>query len=159
MIKRAILCMVLASPALAEQHLAELRQGILNCDSMDCAGEAANLCMDLEEGGHSTFGMMSCLIKERDVWDEQLNSAYRQARSFAKAMDEDDLENFPEFAVRATQVRDAQRAWIVFRDANCSMEYGLWGSGSMRQIAGADCLMRMTAQRTFELRAYVDGMR
>jgi len=51
-------------------------------------------------------------------------------------------------------LRDAQRAWIAYRDANCAMEYGLWGAGSMRQIAGADCQMRMTAERMLELRSY-----
>jgi len=154
-----LLLVQLSLPAFAEQHLAELYQGILNCETMDCVGDAASLCMDIEEGGHSTLGMMSCLLKERDVWDEQLNEAYGLARDTARFLDKEDLEFFPEFAVRDTQVRDAQRAWIAYRDAKCDMEYGLWGSGSMRQIIGADCLMQMTARRTLELRAYADWIR
>lgn len=159
MIRGLALLLLTSNPAMAELHLAELYQGILNCESMDCVGEAASLCMELEDGGHTTLGTMNCLLKERDVWDELLNEAYGEARFAAESLDKDDLEYFPEFAVRKTQLRDAQRAWITYRDANCLMEYGLWGSGSMRQIAGADCHMRMTAQRTFELRTYAEGFR
>ena len=115
--------------------------------------------MDNTEGGQSTFGMQNCLIQEMQVWDELLNEAYGDARATAKSLDAADLEIFPEYAVRDTQVRDAQRAWITFRDANCAMDYGLWGSGSMRVIWGAECLLRMTAERTFELRIYADGLK
>ncbi len=155
----AFAILMLAAPVSAERHIAELYQGILGCETRDCVGEAAQLCMDIAKDGHTTFGMMDCFLKERDVWDELLNEAYADARAWAKILDADDAESFPEYAIRDTQVRDAQRAWIAFRDTNCSMEYGLWGPGSMRQIAGADCLMRMTAERTFDLRAYADGLR
>ena len=73
--------------------------------------------------------------------------------AWAKAGDADDMANFPEFANRADSLRAAQRAWIAFRDAECGLEYALWGSGSMRNIAGTDCLMHMAAERTIELRA------
>src|SRR5690606_5118972 len=93
---------------------------------------------------------------ERDVWDRLLNDQYAVARDSARRMDEADRDDFPEFAHRADQLRYAQRAWIAFRDANCAMEYGVWGAGSMRQIAGADCQLRMTAERTLELRLYAE---
>ena len=48
---------------------------------------------------------------------------------------------------------EAQRAWIAFRDTACALDYAEWGSGSMRNIAWADCRMQMTAERTIELRA------
>ncbi|SHG80847.1 Protein of unknown function [Cognatiyoonia sediminum] len=155
----ALALVMLASPVVAEQHLAELRQSILSCESRDCVGEAASFCMDNTEGGQSTFGMQNCLIQEMQIWDELLNEAYGDARATAKSLDAADLETFPEYAVRETQVRDAQRAWITYRDANCAMDYGLWGSGSMRVIWGAECLLRMTAERTFELRIYADGLK
>lgn len=121
-----------------------------------CIGDAATACMDGEEGGHSTVGMMFCMLGERDAWDVLLNQEYQNARAFAQGMDEQSQENFPEYAVRDEQVLAAQRAWIAFRDANCSMAYGLWGEGSMRQIAGSRCQMQMTAEQTLALRAYQD---
>ncbi len=140
-------------------HLAELYQSIQACDTTACIGDAASFCMENQEGGQTTFGMMSCLLAERDVWDERLNKVYKEARAFAKAMDQSDMDLFPEYAVRDEQVLAAQRAWIAFRDANCAMEYGVWGAGSFRQIAGADCVMRMTAERTLDLIAYTETLR
>ncbi len=61
---------------------------------------------------------------------------------------------FPEHAIRVDQVMVAQRAWIAFRDANCAMAYGMWGSGSMRYTEGASCLMQKSAEQTIALRAY-----
>lgn len=160
MIRSIVLSVVLIpSFASAEMHLTEIYQSTLNCENASCVGEAASFCMETTEGGHSTFGAMDCILKEGDVWDERLNIAYQEARKFAQVMDEDDLEFFPEYAIRADQVLQAQRAWITYRDANCAMQHGLWGSGSMRQISGADCLLQMTALRTFELRDYVREMR
>jgi uncharacterized protein YecT (DUF1311 family) len=126
----------------------------------NCIGEAAEVCMDSDpEQTQTTFGMMSCFLRERDAWDVLLNQEYQRARAFAQSMDEQDLALFPEYAVRADQVLAAQRAWISFRDANCAMQYGVWGSGSMRQISGASCVMRMTAEQTLALRAYHERMR
>ena len=122
----------------------------------DCIGEAATMCMTEEPDGETTVGMMSCLMAEHQVWDGLLNAEYTKARDHAAMLDAADAPTFPAFAVRADQVRDAQRAWIAFRDANCAMQYGLWGAGSMRQIAGADCVMRMTATQTIALRDYHD---
>ncbi|MEJ8560995.1 DUF1311 domain-containing protein [Yoonia sp. GPGPB17] len=124
-----------------------------------CIGEAAAACMQGEPDGETTVGMMFCLLDERDAWDAILNDEYQQTRDFARAMDAEDQELFPEYAVRAEQVLEAQRAWITFRDANCTMEYGVWGAGSMRQIAGADCHLQMTADRALALRAYRDIIR
>lgn len=127
-------------------------------DPRDCIGDGAELCMDQSEGGMSTVGMMSCLHAEADVWDVLLNARYAEALAFAKTMDDGDREISPGYAVRVGQVRDAQRAWITFRDANCAMEYGLWGSGSMRLIFGADCRLRMTSERTLDLQSYARDM-
>ena len=117
-----------------------------------CVGGMSSTCMDREEGGHSTFGMTSCLAGEARVWDKYLNQEYRATRNFARLMDEDEAVYFPEYAKRVEALVAAQRAWIAFRDAECGLAYASWGSGSMRNIAGADCVMRMTAERTIDLR-------
>lgn len=123
-----------------------------------CIGDAASACMSGETDGETTVGMMFCQLGERDAWDVLLNAEYALARDFARSLDAQDLALFPEYAIRADQLLAAQRAWIAFRDANCAMEYGLWGAGSMRQIAGADCHLRMTAERSLALRDYRTGL-
>lgn len=157
----AFVLLIAAPPAAADEHQ-DMTVLARNClsdqDPGSCIGIAASVCMETKADGQTTFGMMSCVLAERDGWDVLLNEEYASARAFARRMDEGDAELFPEYAVRADQVRDAQRAWIAFRDANCAMEYGLWGAGSMRQIAGADCQLRMTAERTIALRQYQDDV-
>ncbi|MFU8823102.1 lysozyme inhibitor LprI family protein [Yoonia sp.] len=152
----ALALMLLPCGALAQDDwiYAPMVDACLASGDMLCIGEAAGLCMSEEPDGETTFGMSSCLAGEAGAWDTLLNTEYAAARDFARAMDADDVDLFPEFAVRADQVQAAQRAWIAFRDANCAMQYGAWGAGSMRQIAGADCLMQMTAAQTFALRYY-----
>lgn len=119
-----------------------------------CIGDAAAACMAGEPDGETTVGMMFCQLGERDAWDVLLNAEYQEARAFAQRLDDGDRGTFPEYAVRADQLLAAQRAWITFRDANCAMEYGVWGAGSIRQIAGSGCQLEMTAERALALRAY-----
>ena len=125
----------------------------------ECKGTVADPCMEESVGGFSTLGMVSCMAAETAVWDRHLNEEYRTSLRWAEAMDEADLTNFPEFANRVASLRDAQRAWVVFRDAECGLEYAVWGAGSMRHLAGASCQLEMTAERTITLRSLRDTMR
>jgi len=150
----AIALTICALPAHADQHLAELHAGILACEDHSCVGDAAQLCMESAEDGYTTVGMIDCTAQETAVWDGLLNEAYQQAMALMRELDTADESRMPEYAVRAGQLRSAQRAWITFRDTNCAMEYGIWGAGSMRGLAGAACHLEMTAARTFTLRSY-----
>lgn len=152
---------LLAAPVAATEHevstygplLDACYSGSSESIALDaCIGLMATACMDEQEGGHSTLGMTSCLNAEAEVWDRFLNIEYRATRDWAKAADADEAEHFPEFAVRAEKLLAAQRAWIAYRDAECALDYAEWGSGSMRNIAFADCMVHMTAKRTIELR-------
>ena len=158
--KIAAVLIMLPTSLWAEQELME-RYGALLVQCYDeatsseakseCLGIMSSACINLEEGGESTLGMSQCLYSESEVWDGFLNDEYRQTMAWAKKLDAEEAELFPEFANRAESLRDAQRAWIAFRDAECGLEYSIWGSGSMRHIMGSDCIMRMTAERTVEL--------
>ena len=124
-----------------------------------CVGQGAADCMASEPDGQSTVGMMFCTLAEYEAWDRLLNRDYGPMMDGMNAMDADDAELFPEFANRADSLRDAQRAWIPLRDTQCALEYAMWGSGSMRQIAGASCLLDLTAKRVIYLRFLGEGMR
>ena len=115
--------------------------------------------MEAEDGGYSTLGMVMCTAAETQVWDRFLNAEYRSTMSALNAMDVDEAQYFPEFAKREDSLRDAQRAWITFRDAECGLAYAMWGSGSMRNIAAATCQLEMTAKRTLELQELGSEMR
>jgi uncharacterized protein YecT (DUF1311 family) len=124
-----------------------------------CVGQGTATCMASETDGETTVGMMFCTLAEYEAWDRLLNRDYGPMMDGMKAMDADDAELFPEFANRADSLRDAQRAWIPLRDTQCALEYAMWGSGSMRQIAGASCLLDLTAKRVIYLRFLGEGMR
>ena len=115
--------------------------------------------MEAEEGGHTTLGMVSCTVAEARAWDAILNVEYQQTLDDLEAMDTREAVQFPDYAARADSLRDAQRAWIAFRDAECGLVYAMWGAGSMRNIASANCKLEMTAERALELRNLGSEMR
>ena len=123
-----------------------------------CKGIVSGACME-QPDGQTTLGMSMCAQVETDAWDEILNDEYRQTMAWAKAMDAEDQHHFPEFANRETGLRDAQRAWLKFREAECGLDYAVWGAGSMRHIAGSACYADMTADRTIRLRDIRETMR
>ena len=121
-------------------------------DLSGCIGRMADACKDGEEGGWSTLGISQCNLAEARVWDGYLNSVYQETLAAFEASDADEAEQFPEFARRVEALRDAQRAWIMFRDSECGLAYAVWGAGSMRNIASSACQMQMTAERVIDLR-------
>ena len=158
-----VLCLgALALPVGASEHEAQTYGPVLDAcygaattseERSACIGQMSTTCMDKEDGGQTTIGMVWCLNAEADVWDRWLNAEYKSTRAGAEAVDKDEAKFFPEFARRAETLLAAQRAWIAFRDAECDLAYAEWGSGSMRNIAFADCRLQMTAERTLRLRA------
>lgn len=156
-----VLLLVFAAPVWAQEDLSDLHGPLLlqcyeEADGSEakrqCIGALSLHCMGDEPGGETTLGMTMCNHAESVVWDELLNDEYGKLMDSSKVMDEEDMVYFPEFANRAKALRNAQRAWITYRDANCELAYAAWGSGSMRNIANTDCIMNMTAERTIELR-------
>lgn len=51
-----------------------------------------------------------------------------------------------------TLLRDAQRAWITFRDQQCRYEASAVQGGSAYPMVQSDCLARLTVERTRDLR-------
>ncbi len=160
--KRTVLVMsILATPLWAEEDIVKRYGPLLTqCYAQatdaaalkDCIGAMSGNCMAREAQGETTYGMATCTSSETEVWDGFLNDEYRQTMAYMKALDKDEAEVFPEFANRAEALKKAQRAWLVFRDASCDLEYALGGSGSIRHLYGTGCFMQMTAERTIELK-------
>lgn len=119
----------------------------------DCIGAAFNACERADPAqNQTTAGMAECANLLREVWDDALNREYAALMDRFARDDAVEADYRPEGALlRVDTMRTAQRAWIAFRDADCSNAYARWGNGSMRLIAGSLCRMRMTADRTIEL--------
>ena len=95
--------------------------------------------------------MTACADRAYRSADADLNAAYREALDRARRLDEG---GHAAAVPNAVLLRDAQRAWMPFRDAACSAEAGTWGNGSGASVAYLWCLERLTVDRTRGLDAY-----
>jgi uncharacterized protein YecT (DUF1311 family) len=84
----------------------------------------------------NTLAIVDCIEAKTKVWDERLNKAYKD---LPQRLD----------AGQLGPLKEAQRLWLKFRDANCSF-YGSQ-EGTIRQIQAAECMRSMTKDRALEL--------
>ena len=103
----------------------------------DCIGVASAVCLD-DPSGQSTLGQVGCLVRESSIWDEYLN------RDYAALRDTLDEKSF-------AHLRDTQRKWIAYRDANCQMPHVFFQGGTIARPIGAHCVLELTARRANEL--------
>jgi uncharacterized protein YecT (DUF1311 family) len=89
-----------------------------------------------QDCGVSTPEMVDCLNAQTAQWDKKLTAAYRQALNDATPAQKEKL-------------REAERAWIKYRDADCA--YYAAGDGSIARVEAAACMQRMTKARAEEL--------
>ncbi|MFY0596534.1 MAG: DUF1311 domain-containing protein [Cognatishimia sp.] len=105
------------------------------------------------ENAMTQLDMNRCAHQAYLLADEDLNLAYKMAKDMARVADEY-LEEGQEPAVII--LRDAQRAWITFRDKACELESTMFRGGSMAPLIYSSCLERETRARTDSLRFYAE---
>ncbi len=94
----------------------------------------------------TTLAMGVCLQDALAAADAELNLTYRLAM---EQLGENELP-----AV-ATSLKQAQRAWITYRDLACASESALYAGGSMAGIARTGCLLRLTTERVTGLSEFL----
>ncbi len=94
--------------------------------------EVIQACHNLQ----STLSIVDCLDKLTAQWDQRLNASYQKA-----------LKSVDPAGVPA--LRAAERAWLEYRKQRCS--YLSAGPGTIGQVIGSDCFLRMTKARAEEL--------
>ncbi len=90
------------------------------------------------QGPSTTFDETNCFAAALKKSDLRLNGLYRRVQT---VVDGDEL----------TKLKEAQRLWIQFRDANCSAEDEMYDGGSAASMVKLACLEAMTRHRTQEL--------
>lgn len=113
-----------------------------NAQDIDCAN--AQVQMEL------TF----CAERDWMIADGDLNEAYKAAQVVMKQIDADNPATKNE---ASTDLRDAQRAWLTYRDAACSAEGFLWYGGSGEQMVIYACRARLTRDRATDLWGLSEG--
>lgn len=96
---------------------------------------AYSQCMDKSDG--VTTNMVDCTTAELQRQDARLNQNYKAAIK----------ELTPE---KQKQLRDIQRLWIQFRDAECGFYSDLTG-GTIDRIFSSSCLLKQTKVRADDL--------
>lgn len=97
----------------------------------------------------SQMEMTYCASIDYEAADADLNALWPSIVAAAKASDEYVAEQVEGTGVPTTleALRNAQRAWIKFRDAQCEYEaYEVFG-GTMQPMVGSLCLARLTRER------------
>ena len=83
--------------------------------------------------------------------DRAMAAQWRITFARMKAMDARDTSRGGGFGYAAATLA-SQRAWLTFRDAECTIEGGEFAGGSLQGMAIAQCRTRLTEQRTQQLR-------
>jgi uncharacterized protein YecT (DUF1311 family) len=102
-----------------------------------CIGAVTIPCQQ-EPGGYSTAGMIECNTREWAVWDERLNRSYNQTLKNADRK-------------LAAAVRQAQRAWLQWREKRCKLPEIENEGGSIIGPLYTDCMLDATARQALWL--------
>ena len=108
-----------------------------------CIGQYSSACMSLRPDGETNAGMIRCTGEEYDAWDARLNTAYS---TYMQSLE----------LPRDAGLREAQRAWMALRDADCSFEASAFEGGSMQPLVSAGCQRDYAARRTLRLLDWID---
>lgn len=89
--------------------------------------------------------------------DAELNAAWRVAIADARAADAELDRRYDQRPTTEAKLREAQRAWLVFRDAHCTVQgYDEARGGSMEPMVYGACRARLTRERTAQLAQVAD---
>ena len=86
--------------------------------------------------------MTQCAADAYKAADAVLNQVYRQ---LVAKLDDDEK----------AQLKEAQTAWLKYRDTNCDFVADQYKGGTMRPMIYAGCLADVTKNRTSELREQI----
>ncbi|GMU42995.1 MAG: hypothetical protein AMXMBFR25_09810 [Lysobacterales bacterium] len=104
-------------------------------------------CMESPEG-ISTHGTRACIDAATAAWDRELNRVWKELR-----------QELP--AATFASLRESQRKWIAFRDAELAALLEAYGAmqGTMFQPMHAESISRLTRDRVRQLEALLEAQR
>lgn len=95
-----------------------------------------------------------CASIEKDKVEAKLNDTYKKALAF---LDNSDPLIKEDAAKAKAKLKEAQRAWIKFRETDCDAIYSFNASGTMRTVLWIGCMQSHAEQRINELNNFMEG--
>ena len=130
----------------------QLPSGTAKAESV-CLGLIALPCTDSGPSADDAQAQekheTACLTRETDAWQVAMDEWWPDLLASTVTLDaRDDRQS-----ASADALRQAQRAWESFAQAECAYAAALWGRSTYREVSRADCEMRTLARRAIQLRA------
>jgi uncharacterized protein YecT (DUF1311 family) len=125
------------------------------CLAALCTFATAATAQDIDCANAVTqMDMNQCAYDDWNAADANLNQAYGQVMRLLKQWDAD----LPADELGgADALRDAQRAWITFRDKACEAEGYAMKGGSAEPLLVYGCMLQLTNERTAHLTSMLDA--
>ena len=96
--------------------------------------------------------MNLCAVRDFEAQDTELNRVWAEQIAAAREADREINREFDQRPTEEEMLRRAQRAWITFRDAHCTVEgYREARGGSMEPMVYEGCRARLTEERIAQL--------
>jgi uncharacterized protein YecT (DUF1311 family) len=104
------------------------------------------------------LAMNICAELDFERADADLNAAWREAIAGVRVSDREIDRQSDQRPTEEAKMREAQRAWLVFRDAQCTVEgYEEARGGSMEPMVYSGCRARLTRERIAQLGQSVEA--
>jgi uncharacterized protein YecT (DUF1311 family) len=103
----------------------------------------------------SNLEMRMCADQELKQADVELNEIYTRAIAAAREQTRAGREyGSPDLEAL---LREGERRWIAFREADCRYQYELYHGGTIAPLVELQCRLDLTKARAKELRVILDG--
>ena len=100
--------------------------------------------------------MNRCAYLDFQAADRELNQLWPQMIAAARRADAEINREFDQAPTSEAALRNAQRAWITFRDEHCTYEGHEARGGSMETMLYEGCRATLTRQRIEQLRGLLE---
>lgn len=96
--------------------------------------------------------MNACALLDFETADAELNALWHETIADSRQADEEVNRDHDQRPTSQAVLREAQRAWIRFRDAHCTWEGYEARGGSMEPMLYNGCRAALTRERIAQLR-------
>jgi uncharacterized protein YecT (DUF1311 family) len=101
--------------------------------------------------------MNICAAKDFEAANLELNAQWKRTFAFMRQQDKQDDEPWASGPSYSQALLNAQRAWLTYREAQCTLESYHTRGGSMRPMLYSMCAADLTRERIQQLAEIVSG--